>query len=128
MPLPIPPPYPLSLTPTIIPPPPRSPTPQQLPLPTLAPGTIMHHLMRKDIAIDTKAPPTRLALIPPTLTHITLPLALALSPSALTPPASKALPLPATERLTSPPTGKRTRFLLRALCHWRWREVFCWWW
>ena len=85
------------------------PTPPQLPLPTLAPGTIMHNLMRKDITVNAKHPPTRLALVPPTLTHVIL--ALALPPPAPT----TAFPPP----LTPPPSERRTHPFLLTLCRWR---------
>jgi len=60
----------------------------------------MHNLMRKNITLNTKHPPTSLALIPPTLTDITLP-----------------LPLPPP--LTPPPPKRRTHPFLLALCRWR---------
>lgn len=77
------------MPPKVSPLPSPTPTPHQLPLPALTPRTIMHNLMRKNITLNAKHPPTRLALIPPTLTHIALPLPL---PPPLTPASSERRP------------------------------------
>lgn len=61
----VPVPFPFPSTPALFLPPSR-PLPRSTPNPTLTPRTIMHHLMRKKITINTKHPPANPTLVPPT--------------------------------------------------------------